>query len=241
MNASQMRPLHGSPGDGPAVLITRRQAVCKRLLPGAGTPGVAHLGGDSTGAEASAVSLIHNGHGDAGAQLRREPSTLPSEAYKKRAASRTVARLMRTAEPASCASQALAWSLASSNSSDSPRDLYCCFPARPRSRATHVSGPRRKPNAPPLERRCLRVSPNGHPIAFSIQLRLKQPKRNATPRAVYVSPTVACGAPDILAHSRAPEVQCTLRPPALTHDARARCDNCRSLRIRHRSALINWT
>jgi hypothetical protein len=63
-------------------------------------------------------------------------------------------KVLRTAEPASCASQVSARRLASSNSSDSPSDLYWCRPSRPRNPATHVSGPRRKPNAAPLERRC---------------------------------------------------------------------------------------
>src|SRR5262249_2366562 len=58
------------------------------------------------------------------------------------------------------------------------------------------------------------------PIAFSTT------KRNATPRAVYASLTVACGAPGVLGRSPVPEVQYNLQPPALTRDARARCDNC---------------
>ena len=37
---------------------------------------------------------------------------------------------------------------------------------------------------------------------------------------------MGCGAPDVLGRSPAPEVQYNLQPPALTYDARARCDNC---------------
>jgi hypothetical protein len=58
------------------------------------------------------------------------------------------------------------------------------------------------------------------PIAFGTT------KRNATPRAVSASPPMAGCAPHVLGRSPAPEVQYNLQPPALTHDARARCDSC---------------
>jgi hypothetical protein len=70
-------------------------------------------------------------------------------------------------------------------------------------------------------------APNSLPAQSAASLRcVWYNQTNAIPRAVYVSPTVACGAPHVLGRSPAPEGQYNLQPPALTRDARARCDNC---------------